>query len=165
VPFWEPRAKTVYIIDATGSMISAYDAVRAAMAKNVFDHPAPGQATDIIVVSEKLQVLSPILVEEKEAFLKSAAQFVDSIEPAGPGEERMGQAFRLAIAMKPDAIVFLTDDDIHDDEYSGVKQAMAGVSIPVYVGVFSEHDNGPYRDLAKATNGDYRRFSPDPPKR
>jgi len=105
--------KVCFVVDASGSMLGLFSAVRAHLAQSIRDLQ-PDQYFSIIFFNDRLYESSPgTLVRATASAKSSAISFINSIEPAGPTNPvvalRKAMQARDSSGDAPALICFLTD--------------------------------------------------------
>jgi len=158
---WTPGKRLVYIIDTRGRMLTWFSSIRRELRRNVLDHPSSGVGGFFLAENSDGKVKS---VHTPEIGGTDGAKRIgDFIEELFPSGETVHFAFDSAIAIKPDAIVFLTTESSAtlDKDLPGVEAKLLASKIPLNILVFSDRDDERYKHLAALTKGLYRRIGDD----
>ncbi len=109
----EEKNRTVFLIDISGSMLQhsgtstrltqAYDELKRALACL-----RPDQSFNIILFAERVSAFSPQPLKATRDNILRAYRYLDSDVDCG-GSTNLQGGIRLAVAMKPDSLVLLTD--------------------------------------------------------
>ncbi len=130
------RAKTVvYIIDHSGSMINRLHLVKAAVRISVHQL-MPFQRFAVIAFSDKYQVLTGRLpVAAKPVEVAAFDRSLDDLVAKGHNDDELQpflQPFKVAFAMRPQAIYFLTDGHFDVRLLARVQQLEQTTPVRVY---------------------------------
>jgi len=162
------QRKVCFVVDASGSMLGLFSAVRAHLA-DCIQGLQPDQYFSVIFFNNNVYESSPgAIVRATQAAKTAAASFAKSIEPAGPTNplaaiERAMRA-RDASGDAPALIYFLTDgfdltpraaDDLPAAVEALRKQLAPGVKINT-IGFWTEpHDCDVLRKIARQSGGQF----------
>jgi hypothetical protein len=156
----EARArKIIFVLDATGSMMASFDALRVQIRTTIVSMRPP-QSFNLIFINEHVPVLSPALLFATPESKRRAIDFVDAVAPRGPTDPL--PALEKAFAQKPDLIYFLIDPSDFPDKKAVldlVAAKAAGRRIKMNIIAFEGHDpeNEAFlKSLAEKTGGEYR---------
>ena len=152
--------KIVYVLDATGSMMSSFDDLRRLVKKSV-NSLKPEQSFNIVFINDKNPVpMAMGVVAASPENKRKTEEYVDTMAPRG-GTEPVS-ALDKAYSMKPDAIaLFIDPTDIPDR--TAMKQLITkqgGEKVRLYIIAFegkADPDVTAFlKNLAKSAGGEYR---------
>jgi hypothetical protein len=155
--------KIVFVLDATGSMMSAFDALRVQL-RTAVQNLRPPQSFDIVFINEhNPPPLSPTLLFVTPENKRKAQEYVDVMAPRG-GTNPL-PALEAAFKLGPELIYFLIDPSDFPDKKAVLDlvnaKAMGGkvkMNIIAFEGKDAENEKF-LSDLAKSTGGVYRYVS------
>jgi hypothetical protein len=155
--------KIVFVLDATGSMMSAFDALRVQLRTAVTNLRMP-QSFDIVFINEhNPPPLGPQLLLVTPENKRKAQEYVDTMAPRG-GTNPL-PALETAFKLQPELIYFLIDPSDFPDKKAVldlVNAKAAGGKIKMNIIAFEGKDPENEKflsDLAKSTGGVYRYVS------
>ncbi|MBN2582255.1 MAG: VWA domain-containing protein [Planctomycetes bacterium] len=154
-----PQGDVVYIVDRSGSMTDAIQVVKIHL-KKAIGHLRGGQQFHVIFYSsgQPQEMLSRGLVRATDANKQAAFEFIDGIVPMGQTEPL--EAFRRALSLRPQRIIFLTDGEFDAKVADTVRDLnrRVGARIDTICFIFStsepllmkiaEENNGVYKYVA-----------------
>ena len=152
--------KIVFVLDATGSMQSAFDNLRIQLRTAVQNLRAP-QSFDIVFINEhNPPPLAPSLLFVTPENKRKAQEYVDTMAPRG-GTNPL-PALEAAFKLQPELIYFLVDPSDFPDRKAVsdlVKAKAGGGKIKLNIIAFEGHDAENEKflaDLAKETGGVFK---------
>jgi hypothetical protein len=150
-------AHAVFICNARGSMFGLFDAARAEVRRRL-DSLGALQAFNIIIYQAgHAAALRDGLLDVTAQNRSRAAEFLSAITPRGAGGEL--DAFDKALALRPQAIVWLTNDVIDLDALQPELKSAAELKIRIDIGVYgsvNEQTGRSLKRIASDSGGVYR---------
>jgi hypothetical protein len=153
--------RVVFVLDGSASMgqSQAWNVARSELIA-ALGHMKPGGRCKVIIYAGTPRLLLPGRTDwldphaDRQAMLKA----MDELEPEGRTEH--GPALKMAIALRPEAIYFLTDaDDLTQDHLQDV-QRINREGIPIHTIELTQRHRGqvgmPMQVLARRWNGVYQ---------
>jgi hypothetical protein len=164
--FPSPNAKRiVFVLDATGSMMASFDALRMQLRKAV-QNLQVSQSFDILFINEHDPApLAPALLYATPENKRKAIEYADTMAPRGATNPL--PALKRAFALRPQLIYFLIDPTDFPDRAAvlDLVRAQAGDGrVKLNIIAFEGHDAENERflnELAGATGGVYRFVTAD----
>jgi hypothetical protein len=155
--------KIVYVLDATGSMMSSFDALRVQL-RTAISNLRPPQSFDIVFINDKSPPpLSPALLFTTPENKRKAMEYVDTMAPRG-GTDPL-PAITKAFELQPEMIFLLIDPSDFPDKQaviSLVAKQNAKAKIKLNIIAFEGHDveNEKFlKELATQSGGIYKYIS------
>jgi hypothetical protein len=152
--------KVVYVRDATGSMMSAFDALRG-QTRLAIQGLRPPQSFDIVFINDRNPPpLSPTLLFVTPEAKRRAVEYLDTMAPRGATQPLA--AMERAFALQPDVVHLLIDPSDFPDQQAVldlVKAKAAGGKIRLEIIAFEGRDEKTeafLKSLAELTRGSYR---------
>lgn len=153
--------KVVFVLDASSSMgqSDAWNAARREVAASLASM-APETRCKCIVYAGQPRLLLPARTDWLDPTADRGA-VVAALEQLAPeGRTEHGPALRMALALQPDAIYFLTDADDLTQEHVRLVLLLNREQIPIYAVELTQRHRGqagmPMQVLARRWNGEYR---------
>jgi len=163
--------KIVYIIDNSGSMVDHYlnkgTGLKAETTRSI-DNLVPLQYFGVVTVSDRAIVVMNLVRAVPENKAEFDRRFADSVAE-GANDDVLApfqDAFRQALAMKPDLIYFLTDGGFHPKLVPVVKELNKDVGAKICTLEFDRYNGADrsgdtvyttlLKDLASENGGVYR---------
>jgi hypothetical protein len=159
----EDAKRIVFVLDATGSMMSSYDALRSKFREQV-TALGPTQRFDVLLMNEHTG--SPLFADLMAATMdnkRKALAYADTMAPRGGTDA--SPFLKRAIEFKPDRIYMLIDPTDFDQKDRTKMLALVrnptGKKIPVEIIAFEETPESVEfcRLLAEQSGGSYHRFN------
>jgi hypothetical protein len=151
--------KIVFVLDATGSMIPVFDALRGQVHRAI-EILRPPQSFNVVFINEHNPApLAPALLFATPDNKRKAIDYVDTMAPRG-GTNPL-PALKKAFALGPEIVYFLIDPSDFPDKHAVlelVNSKAKGGTTKLNVIAFNGHDPENERflqDLAKSTGGVY----------
>ena len=143
--FFVPGDRVVYIIDTSASMLPRFGAARRKL-KGAIGSLHPEAMFNVIAASDKVDAVFPTMAKADPASVEKATAEIENVMLPSGGDDAFAKAFGIAVAKKPDHIIFLTDGDFL---LGGVLDIIRRSGIPLHVAVL--RDSGTTdQDLAQA---------------
>jgi hypothetical protein len=130
--FYGGDGGTVYILDATGSMINGFGTAKAETVRALQAIRPPDTFNIMFFQDDKTGVFREQLVPASSANIRSALRWLEDATTTGTGQS-IGEAFRKALSQKPNQIVFFTETALPPKELDAAKRALAGSRVKVNV--------------------------------
>jgi von Willebrand factor type A domain len=152
--------KIVFVLDATGSMMSSFDSLRVQLRQAVTNLRLPQQFDIVFINEHNPPPLAPTLLFVTPENKRKAQEYVDTMAPRG-GTNPL-PALEKAFGLQPELIYFLVDPSDFPDKKAVldlVNAKAAGGKIKMNIIAFEGNDpenNKFLQDLAKSTGGVYR---------
>jgi len=151
----------VYIVDRSGSMTASIAIVKAHLKKAIASLRG-GQRFHVIFYSsgEPQEMPARSLVRATDANKEAALEFIDGVTPVGQTEPL--EAFRRALALKPQRIIFLTDGEFDPKVADSVRDLnrRAGARIDTICFLYSNCEELLMR-IARENGGVYKYVGAD----
>ncbi|HOI56674.1 MAG TPA: VWA domain-containing protein [Phycisphaerae bacterium] len=155
------QGDVVYIVDRSGSMTDSMAIVKMHL-KRAIGYLRGGQRFHVIFYSsgQPQEMPTRALVRATDAHKEAALDFIDSVTPAGQTEPL--EAFRRALALKPQRIIFLTDGEFDAKVADSVRDLnrRAGARIDTICFLYPTAENLLIR-IAHENNGVYKYVGSD----
>ena len=157
----EGAQRVVYLLDRSGSMTDTIDYVRQEMKRSIktlrgdqeFQVIAMSSGPALSIVPRGLRMATPVNKEK-------ACEFLDGI--IADGETDPTEAFKEALALKPDAIFFLTDGECDRSLFAHVRRWNPGGKVAIHCIQFLYKDGEALlKQLAAENHGKYKFVSED----